>query len=229
MGKSSLRPKSEPDLLSDLRSLRVAYRELLEAQLSAASRKGASNPGLVSWPDLREKGVAESAIHVMLYQGHIEVFESSSGAGGERNVPVKVETVIIGESLAFALTDAGKEFAIKVGRASAHPERELYAPYLMLIRRKRLKPHYDKESRILTWGRHMLKQFRQPAENQDLLLEAFEEQGWTDWMDDPLPRVSQMNPKTRLHDTIKRLNHFQRPYLIHFKSQGGRRVGWEYH
>jgi hypothetical protein len=74
----------------------------------------------------------------------------------------------------------------------------------------------------------VLKRFRQPSANQELILQSAEELGWARWFDDPLPRGQANNPKMRLHDTIKDLNRRQSPPLVHFKGDGsGTRVGWE--
>jgi hypothetical protein len=75
----------------------------------------------------------------------------------------------------------------------------------------------------------LVKRFRQPAGNQELLLIAAEELGWQAWFDDPLPRAPGQNPKVRLHNSINALNRNQKSRMIHFKGDGSaRRVGWEY-
>jgi hypothetical protein len=88
-------------------------------------------------------------------------------------------------------------------------------------------PRFDTARRIFTWGKHTLKHFRQPSLGQELVLTAAEEQGWPDWMDDPLPPRLGANPKLRLRDTIKNLNRWQSLSLVQFRGNGtGTRVGW---
>jgi hypothetical protein len=91
-----------------------------------------------------------------------------------------------------------------------------------------LPPHYDGTCRRFTWGNHVLKCFRQPAGNQEVVLATAEEMKWLPWFDDPLPRTAGINPKQRLHDTINALNRNQQPNLVHFKGDGsGAKFGWE--
>lgn len=83
------------------------------------------------------------------------------------------------------------------------------------------------DGRRLTLGRLVLKEFRQPARNQRLLFEAFQEQQWRTPIDDPLPLSVQVDRLSRLHATIKAANHNQSPQLIRFFGDGtGFHVGW---
>ncbi|MCA9067957.1 MAG: hypothetical protein KDA84_03490, partial [Planctomycetaceae bacterium] len=67
-----------------------------------------------------------------------------------------------------------------------------------------------------------------PAINQETVLTAFEEEGWPARIDDPLPPHGNVNPRRRLHDTIKHLNKSQHIHLILFRGDGtGKGVIWE--
>ncbi len=73
-----------------------------------------------------------------------------------------------------------------------------------------------------------LKRFRQPATNQEIVLSAFQDDGWPPRIDDPLPGKAGQDSKGRLHDTIKRLNSAQHPWLIRYYGDGtGYGVCWE--
>lgn len=77
-------------------------------------------------------------------------------------------------------------------------------------------------------GGSLIKQFIWPAENQELILAAFEEQGWPTRIDDPLPLRDGVCPKRRLHDTIKCLNRKRIVAHIRFAGDGtGQGVRWE--
>jgi hypothetical protein len=68
-----------------------------------------------------------------------------------------------------------------------------------------------------------------PAANQELILLAFQEQDWVAPIDDPLPPVPDVDPKRRLHDTIRRLNEKQMNALIRFHGNGnGKGVWWDH-
>src|SRR5207244_2659213 len=84
-------------------------------------------------------------------------------------------------------------------------------------------------NRELCVGNRVIKRFRQPAESQELILLAFEEQGWQKEIDDPLPPHHEVDSKLRLRHTIDNLNRHQQVPLIHFYGDGtGKRIGWEW-
>jgi hypothetical protein len=67
-----------------------------------------------------------------------------------------------------------------------------------------------------------------PSPNQEAILDAFQEEGWPMWIDDPLSPLPDQPPKRRLHDTIKGLNRNREMELIRFRGDGtGQRVAWE--
>jgi hypothetical protein len=163
----------------------------------------------------------------MQYQGHIEVFKMRRRSRGRRLARPTAVTLHTGDFHALALTDEGEACAKKVGRTRAGKDNQLFSLFLKLMRGNGLVPHYDKKSRTLYWGRHAIKHFEQPAASQELILVAAEEQGWREWMDDPLPPRQHGSPKIRLHETIQDLNRYQTSHLIRFKSERGTRFSWE--
>jgi len=91
-----------------------------------------------------------------------------------------------------------------------------------------LLPRWDQERRTLYVGGYVVKQFREPAPNQEAVLAAFHQEGWTHRIDDPLPPSADQDPKYRLHHTIQRLNNHQKNHLIRFRGDGtGQGVYWE--
>jgi hypothetical protein len=109
---------------------------------------------------------------------------------------------------------------------SASPDRragETHGTYTKI-----LQPHWDPRRRELRVGDKLVKRFRWPAVNQETVLAVFEEEGWPDRVDDPLPVVPEQDPKRRLHDTIKCLNRNQLHEIVHFRGDGtGEGVSWE--
>jgi len=92
---------------------------------------------------------------------------------------------------------------------------------------RRSIPHWDAKTRTLWLGATLIKDFKVPAKNQEIVLSAFEEQGWPECIDDPLPPAGGINPKRRLHDTIIRLNRSHKHRLIRFGGNGnGLAVIW---
>lgn len=83
-----------------------------------------------------------------------------------------------------------------------------------------LVPVWDRDRQELRVGNQLVKQFKAPAPNQELILSAFQEDGWPIRIDDPLPPNGNQDPKRRLHDTINSLNRCHKVFLIHFKGDG---------
>jgi hypothetical protein len=91
-----------------------------------------------------------------------------------------------------------------------------------------LTPTWDCERREIRMGKQLVKQFKLPSANQEMILAAFQEEGWPVRIDDPLPQLRELDPKRRLHDAIKGLNRHQKHRLIRFMGDGsGQGVRWE--
>ena len=89
-----------------------------------------------------------------------------------------------------------------------------------------LKPHWNAGTRELTLGGKLVKRFRQQAENQIAILDAFQKAGWPASIPDPLPADPDVEGD-HLHDTIQGLNRNQKEAHIIFGGDGTRgRVLW---
>ena len=83
--------------------------------------------------------------------------------------------------------------------------------------------------RELTVSGVLIKRFRRPAPVLDLILSAFQEEGWPPQLDDPIPPTLEVDSVTRLHDATNRLNRTQKPRLIVFFGDGtGRGIRWRF-
>jgi len=218
---------SAPATREELLGFLIGYCQLLAAVYEARGQAPPARPVPLSFRSLRRNGVSERALQWALYQAHADHFDAGPGAngGGWRVRP----SAVVGETSAFALTDAGAAFAeLLVGHLLLSQSDDELAWAWGLLRVGELTPSYVPRQRLLAWGRHALKSYRQPSENQEMILQAAEELGWPRHFDDPLPRVRWGNPKVRLHDAIKYLNRHQSPHLVQFRGDGtGTRVGWE--
>jgi hypothetical protein len=88
-------------------------------------------------------------------------------------------------------------------------------------------PNWNPDMHELRFGRQLVKAFKRPATSQELILAAFEEEGWPEVLDDPLPMNQGNDSKRRLHYTVHHLNRGQRPFLIRFSVNGsGQRIYW---
>jgi len=208
----------------------VAYMQLLVARWAAMDSHGDPRHSTIPLEAFRARGIEDSILLWMFYQAHVEHLQADQSAANCPSEPQPAQGLRFGDTSAFCLTEEGESFAERFLDAVLVPAQEsTFRAARDMVFLGPLLPHYDKDERVLHWGRHVLKCFRQPSVNQELVLRAAQEQGWPVWFDDPLPRASGTNPKTRLHDTTKDLNRRQAESLIHFKGDGsGRRIGWEY-
>ncbi len=83
-----------------------------------------------------------------------------------------------------------------------------------------LVPNWDRDRQELRVGNQVVKRFKAPAPNQELILSTFQEDGWPIRIDDPLPPNGHQDPKRRLHDTINSLNRCHKVFLLHFSGDG---------
>jgi hypothetical protein len=90
-------------------------------------------------------------------------------------------------------------------------------------------PRWDPNHLQLSWGFVVVKRFTKQPDEQKRLLDAFEEQGWSQSIDDPLPPKKGKNPRRRLKHTIKNLNRRQVNPVIHFSGRGdGKGICWRF-
>lgn len=90
------------------------------------------------------------------------------------------------------------------------------------------RPEWDPNRRELRFRGQIVKRFRVPAPNQELILTAFQEEGWPEFIDDPLVPSFDQDPKRRLQATIKSLNRHQIAPLIRFHGNGnGTQIYWD--
>jgi hypothetical protein len=219
--------RAMPATREELLGFLIGYCQLLAAAYEAREQATPAALVPVSFRSLRRNGVSPRVLHWALFQAHLDHFEArpARDGGGWQVRP----SAVIGECSAFALTAAGVAFAeLLVGHLLLSRSDDELAWAWGLLRVGELTPSYLPWQRVLAWGRHPLKAYRQPSENQEAILMAAEEMGWPPQFDDPLPRVRWGNPKVRLHDAIKHLNRHQLPHLVQFRGDGtGTRVGWE--
>ena len=90
-------------------------------------------------------------------------------------------------------------------------------------------PFYGGKHELWARGR-LVKDLKPRAPDQDTILSSFEELGWQERIDDPLPpKPGGRNPKLRLRDAIHRLNQHQRHPGIRFRGDyTGQGIRWEF-
>ena len=90
------------------------------------------------------------------------------------------------------------------------------------------KPRWDGSQHELWLGSRLVRRYHRLAPWQEYLLAAFEECGWPERMDDPLPRARRVSPKRRLREAVRDLNRGQQPHLLLFEVEpGGAGARWQ--
>ncbi|HEY7157590.1 MAG TPA: hypothetical protein VH575_26780 [Gemmataceae bacterium] len=113
-----------------------------------------------------------------------------------------------------------EEHGSKNGRVTTNGE-------ALNIRRRR--PCYDERLRELRIGEVVVKCFTQKSDGQEIILMAFQEEGWPQVLDDPLTGKEEQDPQQRLRRAVDNLNRRQRVPLLHFGVRGqGTAVIWEF-
>ena len=217
----------------DLRAGRAALALLLEAQDCSQDLGCSSWNFAVEIAVLHHSGATASILRWLVGKGYLaharEVTAPREAARSFR----EDAGLRFGRRTCFVLTQAGLRFARQVlavtpCQTSAAHFAEARTGYAQGNRFA--VPSWDAQRRELRLGSAIVKQFRVPAANQQLILQAFQEEGWPVRIDDPLPTYPGRDPKRRLHETITSLNRNQKLRLVHFLGDGtGQGISWELH
>ena len=170
-------------------------------------------------PALESTGCGRSDLRWLLCKGQaLHGVERTATGDSKRKFEIGLNLSIQAESC-FVLTAKGYRWAVEeLSRTRSLNLRQQADPP---------SPVWDGENHEFRLGAQLIKRFRLPSPNQERVLMAFQEEGWPSRIDDPLPPRSDIDPKRRLHDTIKSLNRNQKQPLVRFHGDGtGQGVRW---
>lgn len=189
---------------------------------------------------LRSGGLRHSDLRWLLCKGYVEqANEVVPGSGQERRFE-DGGALTFTETSCFVVTDVGRELFGQFEDAAPKPlsvaspgdwsnSRGGVSSPVSPGPGDTLQPCWDRDRQELRVGDCVVKQFKVPAPNQEVILAVFHEEGWPVRIDDPLPPRADLEPKRRLHDTINSLNRNQKRSLIRFLGDGtGQGVRWEF-
>jgi hypothetical protein len=164
------------------------------------------------------KGFVEHGRETTMYDDPARSFRRSTG-------------LRFGKTTCFVLTETGREFVLQklagAGWCDGDRMRAGQAAHNGPLAPVE-KPQWDAQRQELRVGSVVVKQFKVRALNQEMVLAAFEEEGWPPRIDDPLPPHPELDAKRRLHDTITSLNRNQRRRSLRFLGDGsGQGIRWE--
>lgn len=177
--------------------------------------------------ELRSLGLTNSDLRWLVLKKLVELARETTLPGDELRSFRPLRGLTFGKRTCFVLTETGIETARSLDFPEAAIERAAAAPPPAAVPPPRVVPHWDADLQELRINGLVVKQFKVPAPNQEMVLAAFEEEHWPPRIDDPLPPQSDQEPKRRLHDTIISLNRSHKHRLIRFMGDGsGEGVRW---
>ena len=179
---------------------------------------------------LRTAGLTCSDFRWLICKGYAEHAREITLAGHEGRAFYPSPGLTLHKRSCFVLCEAGLPF-FTAARHCPRIAREEQSAKLSAAAFAVLAsqvPKWDCDRQELRLGPHIIKQFKVPAANQEMILAVFEEEKWPPRIDDPLPPQPPSDPKRRLHDTINSLNRKQKNPLVRFLGDGsGTGVRWE--
>lgn len=207
----------------------------------------------VELPSLRRLGVTNGDCRWLAGKRYLEHAVELTMPGEPVRTFRQGGALLFGKRTCFVLTESGERFARKLSREPAAARSGATATAASLsdgaalligpapagggapagangdLLEQSLKPVWDRDRQQLRVGKKIVKEFKVPAANQEVILAAFQEEHWPPRVDDPLPPHPDQDPKRRLHDTINSLNRNQKQSLIKFLGDGsGQGVRWEF-
>lgn len=182
--------------------------------------------------ELRSLGLTNSDLRWLVMKGYVEFGRETTEPGDERRSFRRSRGLTFVRRNCFVITPAGEAaataFALQEQTAAPTVRRvEPIVPPEPPRPQPRVTPHWDSDLQELRINGLIVKQYKVPAPNQEMVLAAFEEENWPVRIDDPLPPQVDQDPKRRLHDTIVSLNRNHKHRLIRFMGDGsGEGVRW---
>jgi hypothetical protein len=210
--------RSIAKFISHWPSLLVGIKELIKAHEYATDSGVCVWEFAISQEELRQVGLSTLDIRWLLKKG-FAVCREDLTMSGDSDRAVLLEGC--GNQKGWlALTSLGFELLSGAIEPSDHTNNSKRA--------NDIAPCWDALRHELWFNNTMIKRFRLPSPNQEKVLAAFQEEAWPPRIDDPLPHERDLDPRQRLHDTIRSLNRHHRHTLLRFFGDGtGEGVGWE--
>ena len=198
--------------------LKHALRKLLRAFRFACDCNRSRWDFAVEINELREIGISSEELRWLIGKRLVDHAEENSQTGATKRTFEAAGGFSLTGRTCFTLTDIGIELL---------REQRLSEPR-HCADDSCVRPEWDEVRHELRLGDIIVKKFKWRAANQEAILSAFEEEGWPPHIDDPLPPISEKDPKRRLSDAIKCLNRKQLNALIRFCGDGtGEGLYWE--
>lgn len=210
--------------------LRAAFELLLEAHSYAQDVDKDIWQFAVEADSLAAAGLQPNDFRWLIWKGYVEHAQEVTGTNDVKRIFRPSSQPIFSNRTCLILTELGASVAQELFRSSNNGSTVHKTPTNGAVQPSSDKPipKWDEARRELTVAGKIVKQFRLPSPNQEMVLTALEEEGWPPSISDPLPPCPGQDPKRRLQDTLKALNNRQKHRLIRFKGNGtGEGILWE--
>lgn len=175
----------------------------------------------VKMRSLLAEGLTDQGLLELVCWRYLEHTSEAEQAAKVRGIVHPFTPQQLSANFCFLLTNEGLAVARGLGRrASDGP------PPMVLAQ----LPHWNAEEQCLSFAGQVVKQFQQPAPNQELVLATFQECGWAFRVDNPFPRGGPVDWLEQLHNVICRLNSAQKHALFHLQfgyDNEGKRIHWQ--
>lgn len=192
--------------------------------------------------ELRSVELTNSDLRWLVMKGYVEHARETTVPGEAQRSFRRTKGLWFNKRTCFVITDEGVEAAHALGvyetdmdhiadsaNAKAAAPVPVKQPVLATAPEPaaRVIPRWDGDLQELRVAGVIVKQFKVPAPNQEMILSAFQEENWPVRIDDPLPPSPDQDSKRRLHDTIVSLNRNHKSRFIRFMGDGtGEGVRW---
>jgi len=173
-------------------STSAAVRELLRAFKYARDTRRSEWDFAVDLATLRGHGATDNDLRWLLCKGYAKHAREVTKEGDAARRFEDAGELFLTERSCFVLTKAGLQFAqgrTGDGKSVREVDEVLRVadPWTNRGNHEPKRPYWDAERRELMVARVVVKRYRRPAVNQEVVLAVFEEEGWPERIDDPLP------------------------------------------
>ena len=194
----------------------------------------------IEWRHLKARGLEETDVRYLVARGLVDLRREISLRGAFERTFIVQDVPRLSGDTAFVLTPAGITFCRALGENGESPftsDAELTSisprsipPELQQTTSAQdtetIKPCWNRDRRELTFQGQLVKSYRVPSPNQELILSVFQEEDWPEFIDDPLPPQNNLEPHRRLQATVKSLNRHQSDRLIRFRGNASK-IFWQ--
>lgn len=206
--------------------LMPAFAVLLEAIEYAEDLETDPWNFAVSISQLQSVNIGESSLRWLVLRKYVEQKRETTRTHESGRNFQSAGNLTFGKRTCFVLTQSGVNIARSI--VDDHTVSPAKSSHTNGFAAQRVQPQWDPETRELRLGGRVIKRYKWQAPNQEIILSAFQEDGWPPVIDDPLPQKSDQDPTQRMQDTIKGLNRNHEYSVIRFHGNGaGDGIRWE--